>query len=74
MRCRGNNLMRAHALDRVVASRHFGDDGVVIVGVKPSAIADLPAGLGVEGSVIENDLAGFSGLEFLRALAILDDS
>jgi hypothetical protein len=49
--------MRAHALHRVVASGHFGDDGVVIVGVEPSAIADLAAGFGVEGRVVENDLA-----------------
>ena len=60
--------MRAHALHRVIASSHFGNDSVVIVGVKPSAIADLPARFGIKGSVIENDLAGFAGLEFLRAL------
>src|SRR5450759_52933 len=68
-----NNLMRAHALYRVVASSHFRDDGVVIVGVKPSAIANLPAGFGVEGSVVENDLAGVAGFEFLRALIAFDD-
>jgi hypothetical protein len=67
----GDDLMRPHALHRVVASLHFGDDGVVIVGVKPSAIADLSAGFGVERSVIEDDLAFFSGLEFLRALPVV---
>ena len=65
--------MRAHALNGVVASGHFGDDGVVIVGVEPSAIADLSAGFGVEGRVIEDDLAGVAGLEFLRTLAAFDD-
>jgi hypothetical protein len=46
----------------------------VIVGVEPSAIADLAAGFGVEGRVIEDDLAALAGLEFLRALAVcLDD-
>jgi hypothetical protein len=45
----------------------------VIVGVEPSAIADLSAGFSVEGSVIEDDLAGISRFELLRALAVLDD-
>src|ERR1039457_2875074 len=66
--------MRAHPLHRVVAPSHFGDNGIVIVGVKPSAIADLPAGFGVEGRVIKNDLTGVPGFEFLRALTALDDS
>src|ERR1700676_1358583 len=70
----GNNLMRTDALDRVVASGHFGDDRVVIIGVKPSAIADLAAGFGVERCVVEDDLAGFAGLEFLGTLIALDDS
>src|ERR1700687_4977914 len=69
----GNDLMHPHSLHRVVASSHFGDDSVVIVGVEPPAVTDLPAGLGVEGSVVENDLAEFAGLEFLRALVALDD-
>ena len=68
-----DDLVRAHALHGVVAARDLGDDGVVIVGVEPSAIADLAAGLGIEGRVIENDLAFFAGLEFLRALPALDD-
>ena len=50
--------------DRVVASLHFGDHGVVIVAVKPSPIAYLPAGFGVEGRVIEDDFAFFAGFEF----------
>src|SRR5208282_1439536 len=68
-----HNLMCAHALNRVIASSHFSDDSIVIVGVEPSAIADLPAGLGIEGRVIEDDLTGLAGLESLRALATLDD-
>ena len=68
------DLMRAHALDWGVAAGHFGDDRVVIIGVEPSAIADLAAGLGVEGRVVEDDLALFTGLKFLRALAVLDNS
>ncbi len=71
--CLAADLMRAHALYRVIASGHLGNDGVVIVGVEPSAVANLPAGFGVEGRVIENDLAGVSGLEFLRALIAFDD-
>src|SRR6185369_16509550 len=37
-------------------------------------VADLTAGLGVEGGVIENDLALFARFKFLRTLAALDDS
>src|SRR5258708_30152079 len=68
-----HHLMRPYSLDRVVASSHFSDDSVVIVGVEPAAITDLSAGLGVKGRVIEDDLAGFAGLEFLRALPALND-
>src|ERR1700687_5356929 len=67
------NLMRPHALHRVVASSHFSDDGIVIVGVEPSAIANLAAGFGVKGRVIKDDLAGLAGLKFLRPQAALDD-
>ena len=63
----GEDLMGAHALNRGIASGNVGDDGVVIVGVEPSAIADLSARLRVERSVIENDLAFFAGGEFLHA-------
>src|SRR5882724_5806160 len=69
----GDDLVRAHTLDRGVAAGYFRDDGVVIVGVEPPAVADLSAGYGVEGRVVEDDLALLAGLEFLRALAILDD-
>src|SRR5712692_2132382 len=65
--------MRADALDRVVAAGHFGNDRVVIVRVEPSAVANLPAGFGVEGRVVEDDFALVTGLEFLRALAVVDD-
>ena len=68
-----DHLMRAHSLDRVVASFHLGDDGVVIVAVEPSPVADLAAGFGVERRVIEDDFAFFARLEFLRALTVADD-
>ena len=70
----GCDLMRSHSLHRVVASSHFGDNGVVIIRVKPSAIANLAAGFSVERSVVKNDFAGFSSLELLCALAVLDES
>ena len=62
--------MRPDALNRVVAAVYFGDDGVVIVGVEPSAVAYLSAGLGVERRVIENDLAFFAGVELLHTLTV----
>jgi len=68
-----DDLMRAHALNRGVAAFHFGDKGVVIVAVQPSAVADLATGLGVERGVVENDFALLAGFEFLRALPILDN-
>src|SRR5579863_496236 len=68
-----DNLVGAHALDWGVASCHFGDDGVVVVGIEPSLIADLAAGVGIERGVVEDDFAGFASLEFLCALSVLDD-
>ncbi len=45
----------------------------MIVGVEPAAVADLAAGFGVERRVVEDDFAFVAGLEFLRALAVVDD-
>jgi len=69
----GDDLVRADALNRGVTAFYFGDDGVVIVGVEPSAVANLAAGFCVEGRVIEDDFAFVAGLELLRALAVVDD-
>src|ERR1017187_1254063 len=68
-----NNLMRPHPLNRRVASRHIGNDGVVIVRIKPSLVANLPTGLSIERRVIKNDLAGFASLQFLHALPVAND-
>ena len=67
------DLVRAYSLHGVVATLHLGDDGVVVVGVEPSAIANLPAGLGIEGRVVENDLAFLASVEGLRTSALGDD-
>src|SRR3954454_10847577 len=69
----GCDLMRAHSLNRRVASRDFGEDGVVTVRVNPPTIADLPAGIGIERSVVEDDLTLISAIEWLQALAVFDD-
>ena len=69
----GDDLVRADALNRGVAAFHFGDDSVVIVGVEPSAVANLAAGFGVERGVVEDDFAFVAGPELLRALAVVDD-
>src|SRR6266496_4014465 len=68
------DLMRPYALDRVVATGHFGNDGVVIAGIEPTAVANLAAGLGVKRCVVEDDFTRFSWLKLLRALTVLDDS
>src|SRR5690348_16990251 len=65
--------MRPHPLDWVIASGHLGNDGVVIIGVKPSAIAYLSTGFGVEGCVIEDDLALLAGFELSYPLTALAD-
>src|ERR1019366_735168 len=36
-----DHLMRAHALNRVITPLDVGGDGVVIVGVEPSAVANF---------------------------------
>ena len=69
-----NNLMRPHPLNRRIASRNVGDNGVVIVRIEPSPVTNLPAGFRIERRVIENDFAGFASLEFPRALPIVNDS
>ena len=63
----GDDAMRAHALHGIAHAFDLGDDGVVVVGVEPANIADLSAGIGVEGGVVEHDLAALAGLELLRA-------
>src|SRR5437867_4373061 len=68
----GDDLVGAHALNRGVAPRYFGDDSVVIIGIEPSTIAYLASGLGVERRVVEDDLALVAGPQFLRALAVFD--
>ncbi len=49
----------------------------MVFGVEPADVADLSAGIGVEGSVIEHDLAALAGLQLLRAdtsaIFVLDD-
>ncbi len=63
----GDNTMRANALHGIGHAFDLGDQRVVIVGVEPAHIANLSAGFGVEGRVVEHDLAAFAGLQFLRA-------
>ncbi len=63
----GHDAMRAHALHGIGDAFDLGDQRVVIVGVEPADIAHLPASLGVERSVVEDDLAAFAGLQLLRA-------
>src|SRR6267142_2384496 len=69
-----NDLVCAHALDRVIAADHLRDHRIMVIAIEPAAIADLSAGLGVEGCVVENHFAFFSGLELLCALSVLQES
>ena len=63
----GNNAMRADALHRIGHALDIGDERVVVFGVEPADVADLSAGVGVEGGVVEDDLAAFAGLQLLRS-------
>ena len=65
----GNHAMRADTLHRIGHALDIGDERVVIFGVEPADVADLSAGIGVERSVIENDLAALAGEQFLSAEA-----
>src|SRR5262249_34663351 len=68
----GDDLVRTYALDWVVNAGHFGNDRVVVVGVKPAMVADLAASFGIERRLIEYDLALLAGLQFLYAVAVLE--
>ena len=63
----GDDAMRAHALHGIGRALDLGDDGVVIVSVKPADIADLSTSISVKRRVIEHDLRALAGLQFLRA-------
>src|SRR5579863_3551860 len=64
--------MRAHARNRRIASLHVSNDGVVIVRVKPPAIPDLPARLGIKRRVIKYDFAFFTSLQLLHAVPVMN--
>ena len=68
-----DHLMRPHTMNGVVTSLHFGDHGVVIVRVKPSAISNLSASLSIKRRVIQNNLARFPCLELPRSLPVVND-
>src|ERR1700758_5893063 len=65
-----NNFVCAYALHGVIRACNLGHDRIVVVGVEPSAVADLASGFSVERSVMENDLAFVAGLEIFCALAV----
>src|SRR5580692_12881981 len=65
--------MCPHPLNRRITSRNIGNNGIVIIGIKPSPVANLPAGLGIERRVIKDDLSRFPRLEFPRPLPVVDD-
>src|SRR5215470_11918672 len=65
----GDHTMRAHTLHGKSGAFNFGDEGVVVVGVEPAGVADLSTGLGVEGRVVEDDLAALAGKEYVSAQA-----
>ncbi len=60
------DAMRAHTLHGIGRALDLGDDGVVVVGVEPADVADLSAGIGVEGCLVEHDVAALAGLQLLH--------
>src|SRR5258708_27140372 len=67
-----DDLMCPHSLDRGITSLDLGDDGVVVVRVKPSAVANLATRFGVERRMVEDDFAFVAGRELLHAPAVVD--
>src|SRR6266478_583440 len=65
-------LVRTHALHRHVSAADFGDDVARGI-IEPSRIADLPAGVGVERCVVEDDLAFLVRAQLFDALSVMDD-
>ena len=65
--------MREDSLDRLGRAADLGDDGVVVVRIKPADVANLSAGVGVEGGLVEDDFNFFAGLGFLNSDAIFND-
>src|ERR1700691_4170434 len=70
----GNQLMRPDALNRRIASRHIGNNSIVIVRVKPSPVTNLSARFRIKRRVVKDDLGGLARLEFPRPLPVMDDS
>src|SRR5690242_10034813 len=52
-----NNFVGAHTLYRHVAAVDFRDDKVPLAVIKDTDVTNLTAGIGVEGRVVEDDLA-----------------
>src|SRR5580704_2035236 len=65
--------IRPHSLYRRITSSNVGYESIVIVRIKPSPVANLPARLGIKRRVIKDDLTGFSSLKFLRPLPVMND-
>src|SRR5580704_3418885 len=65
--------MRPHSLHRVITSRNLGNDSIVIVRIKPSPVAHLPASLGIKRSVIQNDFTLLARPKLPRPLPILNN-
>ena len=61
--------VRADALHGIGHAFDFGDESVVVVGIKPAHVANLSAGIGIERRVIEHDFAALTGKQFVRAEA-----
>src|SRR5579884_1570779 len=66
------NFVRAHALNGHHASVYVGDYVAGAI-AKDADVANLSARVGVEGRVIEHDLAFFAGFQFGNTLAVFYD-
>ncbi len=62
-----SHAVRANALHRIRNSLDISNERVVVCGVKRADVADLSAGVGVEGRVIEYNFATLARLQLLHA-------
>src|ERR1700733_573447 len=67
------DLVRANALHRLHATQNIAYDYVVVVGIEPTGIPHLAAGVSIKRGVIEHDLYTLAGIGLRHAYAIPDD-
>ncbi len=69
----GGDAVGEDALHGFGGAADVGEDVCAVRGVEPAGVADLAAGVGVEGGVVEHGFALLAGFQFVDAEAVLDE-